>query len=254
MENHLKAVIIDDEEGARFMLASLLKDYCPEIEVVASCSNVPDGVLAINKYDPQLVFLDIEMPEYNGFELINFFKEIDFEIIFITAYSQYAVQAFEVSAIDYLLKPLDVEQLKKAVSKVKEKTSYSNIQERLDLMKSVYGGEQIQKIALPLGDGLAFVDVNDVVFFEAERSYTHVFLRDHNKFLISKPMRFFEDLLEHREQFFRLHRSYLINLNFVKKYTRKESMVVMDNQTAIPLARNKKQEFEQVLKKLKLLS
>jgi two-component system LytT family response regulator len=250
----LKAIIIDDEEGARVTLATLIKQYVPEIEVVAECSNVPDGVLAINKNNPDIVFLDIEMPEYNGFELLDFFKQITFEIIFVTAYSQYAIKAFEVSATDYLLKPVEIENLKSAVEKVKSKKNQANVMQRLDLMKSAYQGDDIRKIALPMNDGLLFVEVNDILYFEADRVYTNVFFSNGSKVTVSKPMRVFEDILKDKTYFFRPHRSFLINLNYLKKYNRGDSSIVMDNNSVISISRDRKNDFEKILKELRILS
>jgi two-component system LytT family response regulator len=248
----LKAIIIDDEEGARFTLATLINEYCPNITIIAQCSNVPEGVLAINKHSPNIVFLDIEMPEYNGFELIGFFKEIEFEIIFVTAYSQYAIRAFEVSAIDYLLKPVDFEQLQHATEKATLKISQSNIMQRLDLMKSTYEGNEFKKIALPMSDGLMFIDVVDIVLFEADRAYTQVFLSNGSKLTVSKPMRTFEDVLNNRQSFFRPHRSHLININYLKKYIRGDGIIFMDNGMSLAVSRERKQEFESLLKELKI--
>lgn len=248
----LKAIIIDDEEGARFTLATLLAEYCPDLTIVAQCSNVPDGVLAINKHTPDIVFLDIEMPEYNGFELLDFFKIVDFEIIFVTAYSQYAIRAFEVSAVDYLLKPVEIEQLQAAVEKASRKRNQSNIMQRLDLMKSTYNGDEIKKIALPMSDGLMFVDVSEILLFEADRAYTQVFLKNGSKITVSKPMRTFEDVLENRPFIFRPHRSYLINLNYIKKYVRGDGMIFMDNHVALPVSRERKHEFEMRLKEIRI--
>lgn len=247
-----KAVIIDDEEGARITLTSLLEVYADDIEIVAQCTNVPDGVLAINKYTPDIVFLDIEMPEYNGLELIGFFKEITFEIIFVTAYSQYAVRAFEVSAVDYLLKPVEIESLKLAIEKAKKKRDVSNIVQRLNLMKEVYDGNDIQKIALPMTNGLLFVEIAKIVFFEADRVYTNVFLSDGSRLTVSKPLRIFEEMLLGRTFIFRPHRSYLVNIRHLKKYLKGESLLVMDNNTSIPIARERKAEFENILKELRL--
>ncbi|MCX7743277.1 MAG: LytTR family DNA-binding domain-containing protein [Flavobacteriales bacterium] len=248
----MKAVLIDDEEGARIALRGLLNQYCEDVEIVTECSNVPDGAIAINRYQPDVVFLDIEMPEYNGFELLDFFKEINFEIVFVTAYSQYAVRAFEVSAIDYILKPVEIESLKSALEKVKQKRSQSNIMQRLELMKTTYKGDDVRKIALPMSDGLLFVDINEIVFFEADRAYTNVFLNNGSKITVSKPMRTFEDILDNRLFFYRPHRSYLINLNYIKKYVRGESLIMMDNNIIVSVSRERKQEFENLLKELRL--
>ncbi len=246
----LKAIIIDDEENARITLAALLREFVSEVEVVAQCKNVPEGVLAIHKNNPDVVFLDVEMPEYNGFELIDFFKEITFEIVFVTAYTQYAIRAFEVLAIDYLLKPVDIESLNNAVQRVKDKRSKINIMQRLELMQEVYRTGEIHKIALPMSDGLLFMDVNRIVLFEADRAYTDIFLIDGSKLTVSKPLRTFEDILIGRRYIFRPHRSYLVNLNCIKKYQRGDSLLVMDNNKMVSISREKKQEFEALLKEL----
>ena len=250
----LKAVIIDDEEGARDTLVSLLREFCPDIAIEAECSNVPDGVLAINRKNPDVVFLDIEMPEYNGFELLDFFREVNFEIVFVTAYSQYAIRAFEVSAIDYLLKPVEIDQLRSAVAKVQQKRAQATIIQRLEVMKETFRNEEVRKIALPMSDGLLFTDINEIVLFEADRAYTNIYLVNGSKLTVSKPMRTFEEVLSERPFFFRPHRSYLINLNHIKKYIRGESLIVMDNSVSVAIARDRKLEFEQVLKQLRLTS
>ncbi len=248
----LKAIIIDDEENARITLESLLNEYVREVAIVAQCSNVPDAVLAINKHNPDIVFLDIEMPEYNGFELLGFFKEITFEIIFVTAYSQYAIRAFEVSAVDYLLKPVEIDSLKAAVEKAKQKRNTASIMQRLDLMKQTWQGHEIQKIALPMSDGLLFIDISRIVLFEADRAYTHVYLNDGSKITVSKPMRIFEEILDNRPFIFRPHRSHLINMNYLKKYARGESLILMDNGMRVAVSRERKQDFENLLKELRL--
>ncbi|HMN32899.1 MAG: response regulator [Chitinophagaceae bacterium] len=248
----LKAIIIDDEENARITLAALLAEYAPDIHIMAQCSTVPEGVLAINKHNPDVVFLDVEMPEYNGFELLGFFKKINFEIIFVTAYSQYAIRAFEVSAVDYLLKPIEIDSLKVSIDKVKNKCNTTNTMQRLNLMREVYSGNDFQKIALQMSNGLLFVEVNNIVLFEAERAYTNVFMADGSKFTVSKPMRTFEDLLSDRQFIFRPHRSYLINVRYIKKYLRGESLITMDNNFTVSVARERKSDFESLLKELKL--
>ena len=166
--NLINAIIIDDEERARNTLSSLLLNYCPEINVMANCPNVPDGVIAINKHKPDVVFLDIEMPDYSGFELLGFFREIDFDIIFVTAYSEYAIKAFEISAVDYILKPIDIDQLKNSVEKLKQKKLHSQMQEQIQLLKESYKGDDIRKIAISMSDGLTFVEIADIIFLEAE--------------------------------------------------------------------------------------
>lgn len=248
-----KAILIDDEENARTTLALLLQEYAPEVQVVAQCPNVPEGVIAIHKHNPDIVFLDVEMPDYNGFELLDFLKEIPFEIIFVTAYSQYAIRAFEISAVDYLLKPVEINSLKAALEKAAKKRDASNILQRMSLMKEAYQGNPVQKITLSVAEGLLFVDVQQIVFFEADRAYTHVYLADGSKLTVSKPMRTFEDMLAEQTFMFRPHRSYLVNTNRIRKYLRGESLLVMDNNATVAVSRERKAEFEAHLKELKFV-
>lgn len=250
--NSLKAIIIDDEEHARIALATLLSQRAPEIEIVAQCSNVPDGVLAINKNQPDIVFLDVEMPDYNGFELVEFFKEISFEIVFVTAYSQYAIRAFEISAIDYILKPVDGDDLHASIAKVKRKYGNTSRMQRLHLMKEAYSGSEIQRIALPMSDGLLFVETEKIIMLEADRVYTNVYMVDGSKILVSKPLRVFEDMLIDRETFFRPHRSFLINMRYLRKYAKGESIIELDNNLSLTISRERKAEFEKLLRNLKM--
>jgi two-component system, LytTR family, response regulator len=249
----IKAVIIDDEEGARITLNALLTEYCTGIDVIGMTSNVPEGVRLINKLEPDVVFLDIEMPEYNGFELLEFFKEINFEIVFVTAYNQYAIKAFEVSAVDYLLKPVEIDQLQAAILKVAEKRTQKNSMHRLELMKDTYRGADVRKIALPMIDGLVFVEVNDIIYFEADRAYTHIYFRNGSRLTVSKPLRTYEEILSDNPNFFRAHRSNMINMSFISKFSRGDVMITMENGQTISLARDKKQEFEQLMKSLRIL-
>ena len=244
----INAVIIDDEERARDSLRALLTAYCPEVNIVSECANVPDGVLAINKHNPKLVFLDIEMPEYSGFELLSFFRDVDFEIIFVTAYNDYALKAFEVSAVDYVLKPVDIDKLKSAVEKAYKRIDGHDMKNRLDVLKDSFKSSQFNKIALPLAEGLLFVDVIEIVYLEADGAYTNVWLKDGSKILVSKKIKFFEEVLEGRPNFFRSHRSFMVNINFIKKYSRADNALLLDNGKTIIISRDRKVEFEQQLK------
>lgn len=244
----IKAIIIDDEERARTALSSLLKEYCPNVEIIAQCANVPEGVLAINQKRPQLVFLDIEMPEYNGFELLSFFREVDFEIIFVTAYNNYALKAFEVAAIDYILKPVDIDKLKLAVEKVEKKVNSFDMQNRLEVLKESFKTEQFNRIALPVADGLLFVDTSEISYLEADGAYTEVWLRNGSKIVVSKKIKFFEEVLDKRPNFFRSHRSYIVNINFIKKYSKSDNALTLDNGKTIIISRDRKAEFETQLK------
>jgi two-component system LytT family response regulator len=250
----IKAIIVDDEERARNTLSSLLENFCPEIKIIATCSNVPEAAIAINKFKPDVVFLDVEMPDYNGFELLSFFRDIDFEIIFVTAYTEYAIKAFEISAIDYILKPIDIDQLKNSVEKLKHKKQFVHMQEQIELLKESYSntGSEIRKIALSMSNGLTFVEVSDIIFLEADGAYTSFLLKNGQKFVVSKKLKFYEDMLSNRPFFFRTHRSYFINLNYIKKYSRSENVIIMDNEASITVSRDRKQDFEALLKELRI--
>lgn len=249
----IKAIIIDDEERARTALSSLLSSYCPEVEVIDLCANVLDGVASIKKNQPDLLFLDVEMPVYNGFELLNFFSESDsqqnpFEVIFVTAYSQHAITAFKVSAIDYILKPIDIDSLTEAVEKFKSKKQFTQMQERIQLLQENLKNEEFERIALPMSEGLHFVAISEIVFLKADGSYTEVHLSSGTKILVSKKLKFFEDLLNRRSYIFRPHRSYLINLNHISRYVKGEGIIVMRNNAQLPISRDKKQTFELLVK------
>lgn len=246
--NSIRAIIIDDEERARSTLSQLINQFCPSVELIGMYANVPDGVIAINKEKPQLVFLDIEMPEYSGFELLNFFRDVDFEIIFVTAYNEYALKAFEVSAIDYILKPVDIDKLKQAIEKAEKKLAGFDMQSRLNLLKETFKTEQFQKIALPVADGLLFVETTEIIYLEADGAYTEVWLKNGSKIVVSKKLKFFEDVLDKRPNFFRSHRSYIVNINSIKKYNRSENSLTLDNGKTIIVSREKKAEFEAQLK------
>src|SRR6218665_1717398 len=182
----IKSIIIDDEERARSSLLALLNQFCDNVEVVETCKSVPEGALAINKHHPNLVFLDIEMPEYNGFELLDFFRDVDFEIIFVTAFNEYALKAFDVSAVDYLLKPVDIDKLKAAVDKAEKKRSSSEMKEKLEALKEVFKTNEFNKIAMPMADGLHFVNTSDILYLEADGAYTEIWLKNGSKTVVSK--------------------------------------------------------------------
>ena len=248
----IKAIIVDDEKAARDVLFTLIERYCPQVTVVQMCSDVPSAVLAINQHEPDLVFLDIEMPNYSGFELFAFFKEINFQVIFATAYNQYAIKAFEVSAIDYLLKPIDIEKLELAVAKVLSNRSTQPVKEKLEQLEINLSGQHISRIALPVSDGLVFVAIDTIIALEADGAYTNISIRNAKKMCISKNIRYFESLLGELPSFFRVHRSALVNINCVEKYSRNESVLHMGNKQIVKVARAKKNDFENYIANYKL--
>jgi two-component system, LytTR family, response regulator len=228
-----KAIIIDDEEMARALLNGMLKEYHSDIEVVELCKDLPSGVKAIRKQKPDVVFLDIEMPGHSGLELLDFFNEdeISFNIIFTTAYNQYAIRAFKLSAIDYLLKPIEIDDLEKAIELFKKNKNHKN----LEVLKQNLKSGAPQKIAINNLSSVNFIDINDIIYFKADGAYTHVFLIKNVEFTVSKGLKIFEEILEGNEQFFRCHKSYLVNTNYISGYTKTEGgyLTLKENHQAL---------------------
>jgi two-component system LytT family response regulator len=238
----MKAVIIDDEGKARRILEALLNQNCEDVEVVAVADDVPSGVKMINREQPDIVFLDIEMPGFSGFQLLEFFDEIDFDIIFTTAYSEHALKAFEVSAIDYLLKPIQIDQLIKAVDKVRSKKA-AQINEKINTLKENLRENKISKIALPVADGLLFVKPEEILYLKAESSYTNIYLAENKTILVSKTLKEFEKLIDH-PHFMRIHRSYFVNLNHIKQYFKSDGgHIEMINGDIVYFSKDKKEEM-----------
>lgn len=245
----IKAIIIDDEAKARRMIETLLREYCPDVDIVAIAEDVPSGVIAINQHNPDVLFLDVEMPGYTGFQLLDFFKQVDFEIIFTTAHSDYALQAFKVSAIDFLLKPIQISELINAVDKVKKKQGA--IGERLDALRENFKDTSIRKLALSVSEGLIFVDISDILMLAADGAYTLFHLVGGKSILVSKKIKEYEGALNPDNHFFRPHRSYVVNLNKIKQYVKQDGgYILMDDDTQVPLARERKDEFHQVIQKM----
>ena len=241
----IKTVIIDDEPLAREMLKAIVSENCPELEVVATAEDVLSGLKMIQQYKPEIVFLDIEMPGYSGFQLLDFFDKIDFQVIFTTAHAEFALRAFQVSAADYILKPIQIEHVVRAVKKasvLRGDTEKSN--ETIKVLKDNFKEGKITKIALPVAGGLMFVSPEDIVYFAAEGAYTRILLENGSKLLISKKLKEFEDVFEGYPAFFRTHRSYMINLKFVNQFNRRDGgVIVMQNGDEILLAKERKDDF-----------
>ncbi|QHI37020.1 Transcriptional regulatory protein YehT [Kordia antarctica] len=242
----MKAILIDDEKKARNVLRTLLVEECPEITEIQEAADLLSGVEIIKRCKPDIVFLDIEMPEYSGLEILHFFKKenITFQIIFTTAYNKYAIEAFKIEAIDYLLKPIDDAELKNAVSKAQTAIKKNNIVEKLNGIEKIFNQISLNKIALEVPKGIMFVSYDDIIFFEADGVYTKVYLKNSKPRLISKTLKYFAQQLEDKPIFYRTHRSYLINLKFMSEVVKKDGLhVVLDNNKTIPIARDKKEEF-----------
>lgn len=239
----LKSVIVDDEYKSRESMRILLEEFCDSVEVCALCQNVDEGIQAIRKFKPEVVFLDVQMQRETGFDLLTKIQNINFEVIFTTAHSEYAIKAFKFSAIDYLLKPIDLEELKFAINKVNKKL-YDNISLRLEhLVQNLRSTSENYKLALPTSDGLFFVKVSDIIYCEASSNYTEIVTEDGKKHLVSRTLKEYDDMLTDHN-FYRIHNSYLINLNAIKKYVRGEGgYVVMNNDRSLDVSKRKKEGF-----------
>lgn len=245
----LKAIIVEDEKRARDLLVNTIAHYKLPVEVLASCTTVLEAIKQIQLLKPDFIFLDIEMPNYSGFELLDFFDTIDFEIVFVTAYSKYAVKAFQVSAVDYLLKPLQIDRLESALQKVQEKLALKNSAHRVSALKENLQSDQLTKIVLPLANSYQFIEISDIVAIEAARAYCHFHLKDKRKFLVSKSLRHFEEILDLQPGFVRIHRSFLVNLNYIERYFKNEQRVELINNLNVKVSRDRKEYFEQIFNK-----
>lgn len=243
----MKVIIVDDEPKARSILTNIIHEYCSGVEIIGEAANVNEAVKLINKLKPDIVFLDIEMPNENGFALFDYFNIPSFETIFCTAYSEYALQAFEVSAIDYILKPISVSKVQAAIEKAIKTRGQNKIIEQVTALKENLSVQQLQKIGLPLSDGLQFIKIDDLLYFEADGSYTHVITLKGN-FLVSKKIKEFEELLLNDNRFYRVHRSYLVNILKITKYSKRDgATLVIENNKVIPVAREKKNDFDEFI-------
>jgi two-component system LytT family response regulator len=244
--NKIKAILVDDEEAARDVLENLLCRFCPEVELIAKCENVLQAVDVIKTQQPDLVFLDIEMPNYSGFEIVTFFKEINFEIIFVTAYDQYAIRAFEVAAIDYLLKPIDIERLKNAVARVVQQRNIEQQSQRLSLLSNTLKSKQLKNIVISDKGQQNIIAIDHIIAIEAQESYCTIHTSD-KTFVASKNLRHFETVLENIPQFFRVHKSWLVNKDCIKHYSKSDLSIQLSNGLTTKLSKYKKAEFEEAI-------
>lgn len=243
----IKAIIVDDEPYCCESLATLLERFCPEVKISAVCNSGQEALTAIQEIKPHLVFLDIEMPYMNGFELLEKLPAIDFELVFTTSYDQYAIKAFRFSALDYLLKPVDREELQKAVSKVinrKENPIPQQLEillQKINHFNNPMAIGSIQRIALPTMEGLQLVPISSIISCASDGNYTIFLLKDKQKIVVSRPLKEVEEMLaEH--SFLRVHNSYLVNLNEINKYIKGEGgYLLMSDATTVDVSRSKKE-------------
>ena len=234
-------------------MTTILTDYFTDNFTILEASNLLDGVTILQKNAIAVLFLDIEMPQHSGLELFDFIpiESVNFEVIFTTAYSEYAIKAFEFSAIDYLLKPLRPNKVQEAIEKAKKALSQNQVQQRLLELKNSLSSDKFSKIALPVEDGVLFVKLDEIYVLEADGMYTNFHLTKNRKILISKPMKYFADLVENKELFYKPHRSYLVNLKYLQKVVKKDGTYIeMENEMRIPVSKDKKDELMLILQDL----
>lgn len=245
MSEKIRSVIIDDEPGNIITLEEMLKAYCPDVTVEGTALNPLLGADLIKNVQPDLVFLDIEMPYGNAFDLLDKLSPVTFEVIFITAFNDYAIKAFKYAALDYILKPVNINELKLAVVKAAKRLDEKKVNTRVASLLSNLKSEnqQLQKIGLSTSDGYRFENISNIMYLQAEGSYTTVFIKGNKKEVVSKNLKEFEDILPAAD-FCRVHHSYLINMNSVKKYYKgRGGYVEMENGATIEISVRKKDEF-----------
>lgn len=240
------AIIVDDKPANISTLEILLRDYCPAIEIIATATNIELAFEIIRQKRPAIIFLDIEMTGGNGFDLLRQFNPPFFETIFTTAYDQYAVRAFRENALDYLLKPIDIDALQQAVQKAEQHIHLKQTRDSLTTVLQRATSSSNDKIALPIQEGYLFVEHRDVVRCEASGSYSYFHMVNGEKIMVSLNLRECEDLLP-PVRFFRVHRSHIVNLKYVRKYARGGSAQLLDG-TEVTIAANKKEDFLAALK------
>jgi two-component system, LytTR family, response regulator len=247
----MTVIIVDDEKHCREVLRHLLQKYCSEVKIIADCSSGTEALAALEKELPDILFLDIEMPVMNGFDLLEKFKHINFEIVFTTAYNEYAIKAIKHSALDYLLKPLDKDELILAVQRAKTHKAFAASQRVEDLLQILKIKKQTKHFAVPTLEGLIMVDAETIAYCESEGAYCKIyFINSDQPLIISKPLKEVNIALTSQD-FCRIHNSYLINTLYVQSYLRGEGgEVVLKNGIHLPVSRTRKQEFLNIFQKI----
>ncbi len=243
--NRLKALIIEDEEASRITLRNYLGKYCPSVELLGEAGNVENAYKLILKHQPQVIFLDVEMPYGNAFDLLEKFDRLDFEVIFVTAFSKYALEALNLSASNYLLKPLNIDQLVEAVEKVQQHVNdHEAIKTSNILLENLaIENKQLKKMVLPMLDGFEVVTLKDIIWCAANDNLTDLHLTDGSKRTVCRTLKFYEGVLTDYD-FIRIHKSHMINLNYVKLYRKgKGGEITLENGISLKLSPTRKNEF-----------
>ena len=247
----IKTIIIEDEKQSREVLQLMLENYSNVIELVDSCDTAEKGIESIQKQLPQLVFLDIEMPRMNGFQMLRRLETINFDIVFTTAYDKYAIHAIKISALDYLLKPIDKEELSKAIQKCLQNIEQKNTKDKIDILfKNLTQQNALDRtITLTSVDGIRFIKMKDIVRLEANGRYTKFYLVNKEVITSSRTLGDFEEALS-SNQFFRIHEAHIVNLLYIDRFHKGNSYVLLSDKTELPLARRRKEDFLKIIPKI----
>jgi two-component system LytT family response regulator len=250
----IKSVIIDDEKKSRDVLRSLIEKYCENVSILAEAGGYVEGVEMIRKHNPDVIFLDIQMPDGSGFKLLEKFKDIDFDIIFTTAFDQYAIKAIKYSALDYLLKPISPDDLRLAVEKVRQRKLGSSINQNIRvLIENINKPEKsAPKIVLSTSDKIHIVETDNIIRCESDNYYTKFFFIDNDPILISKTLKEHEELLS-EYNFIRPHKSHLINIKYISAFLRTDNgSIQMSDGSIIPVSRRKREQVLEIINQLQL--
>ena len=239
----LKAVLIDDDESNLSSLSEKISNHCKQVRIIRCCDNPEEGIRVIDELKPDLVFLDIEMPQMNGFVMLQQLTFRNFDLIFVTAYDHYAVKAIRSCALDYLVKPVEIEELKRAVARAEDKKEQPSSSAQLDLLIAHLQKTQTKLLTIPTSDGLRIIAIEEIIYLEASDNYSNIYLSTNQKFLVSRTLKDFEELLP-EDTFIRIHNSTIVNKYYVDRYIRGEGgQVVMRNGNVLDVSKRKKSDF-----------
>ena len=233
----IKTILLDDEPDAIKLLQLQIDKNCPNVEIIGTYTNPKLAIQSIKKTPPDLLLIDVEMPNLNGFDVLEKLMPIDFSIIFVTAFNQYAIRAFKYNAIDYLVKPIDISELQNAIEKASQRTRISEME--LKLLKQHRLEKTIDKIAVSTQNGIHFIDLKDIIMAESKNNYSVLTLSNKSSFTISKTLKELQEILE-ESHFLRIHRQYIINLNELLHFNKTDCLLTLKNNINVPVARNKK--------------
>lgn len=239
----LTAVVIEDEYKLREVFITLLEKHCPEIEVIGEASNITEGSELIIFKKPDVVFLDIEMPHGNGFDLLSKFEQIPFEIVFVSSYEQYAIRALKLSALDFILKPVEIEDLFGLAERIRQSIKLKESAFKYDLLQAnLNSSEQDKKIILPGKKKMECIYLKNIIYLKAEQNYTTIYSMDKNRIVIAKILKEFEGTLcEENSDFVRIHKSYIVNIRYIRKFVRNEdAFIILEDGTRLEVSRRKK--------------